>query len=141
MKRFFAYICAIAALASCSGVLEPEGVSPVTFRVFIAGGGSPATKMDVPSTPGSEPGVDALNENLIKTLDVFFYAKNANDNSTALYHRFFKPNDPDGYWETNLETDDATLKAIFGNPLVNGAEAQVFAIANTYTISDVSVIR
>ena len=140
MKKLLLYVITLTALVGCSRNLEPDYPSPVKLRVCIAGGGSPSTKMDVPSTPGAEPGIDALNENLIKTLDIFFYSKTATATTPALYHRFFTPNDPDGDWETSLETDDATLTTIFGNPLVNGAEAQVFAIANTYNTSGTEMV-
>ena len=135
MKKILLYIFALALVVSCGKGLDPEIVTPVGFRVVVAGGNSHATKMDVPDTPGSQPGIEDLNENLIKTLDVFFYPHDASNTTAAVYHRFFTPEESSGIWETSLETDDATLKTIFGNPLVNGAEAQVFAVANYYSVT------
>ena len=87
------------------------------------------------TNPGDEAGEQEMNENLINTLDVFFYPLDATEETPAVEHRFYKPAVQDTYTRKEAISLE-TLHRLLGEELVttgdNPSQCNVYVVANYY---------
>ncbi len=130
MRRYPFYIAIAAALlaVSCTENLEPElpvaegegivlqlnTIDPVTTRA---------------GKDGVKPGEDPYNENSLGTsVDIFFYASNADDSTPAITSLSAPVNT--STHQVTIPTSTAELRTIFSGHTTAGSKCKVFVIAN-----------
>lgn len=131
MKRYITFVLvamSLVGLVACSndnGIAAPDGEAQVALRFES----SSMTRADEVVA-----GINDLNENLIKTIDCYFYHANADENTPAVWHQQFdfvdEDNDIAGKQSTATVTDilmpSDKITAIFGQ----GTKGKIYAIAN-----------
>ncbi len=126
MKRYITFVLvamSLVGLVACSndnGIAAPDGEAQVALRFES----SSMTRADV-------AGSDDLNENLIKTIDCYFYPANATKDTEAVwYQKFTFGTDGAGINSSASVTDilmpSGEMNAIFGQ----GTTGKIYAIAN-----------
>lgn len=127
MKRYITFVLvamSLVGLVACSndnGIAAPDGEAQVALRFES----SSMTRAD------EVAGSDALNENLIKTIDCYFYSANADEYDDAVwYQKFTFGTDGAGINSSASVTDilmpSGEMNAIFGT----GTTGKIYAIAN-----------
>ena len=130
MKRYITFVLvamSLVGLVACSndnGIAAPDGEAQVALRFES----SSMTRAD------EVAGINALNENLIKTIDCYFYLAEATKDTPAVWHQQFDFVDEDngiaGVQSTATVTDilmpSDKITAIFGT----GTTGKIYAIAN-----------
>lgn len=127
MKRYITFVLvamSLVGLVACSndnGIAAPDGEAQVALRFES----SSMTRAD------EVAGSDALNENLIKTIDCYFYPAEANEDTPAVwYQQFTFGTDGAGINSSASVTDilmpSDKITAIFGQ----GTTGKIYAIAN-----------
>ena len=130
MKRYITFVLvamSLVGLVACSndnGIAAPDGEAQVALRFES----SSMTRAD------EVAGINDLNENLIKTIDCYFYPAEATENMPAVWHQQFDFVDEDngiaGVQSTATVTDilmpSGEMNAIFGQ----GTTGKIYAIAN-----------
>lgn len=127
MKRYITFVLvamSLVGLVACSndnGIAAPDGEAQVALRFES----SSMTRAD------EVAGSDALNENLIKTIDCYFYSANADEYDDAVwYQKFTFGTDGAGINSSASVTDilmpSGEMSAIFGT----GTTGKIYAIAN-----------
>lgn len=130
MKRYITFVLvamSLVGLVACSndnGIAAPDGEAQVALRFES----SSMTRAD------DVAGINDLNENLIKTIDCYFYPANATEDTQAVWHQKFDFVDEDngiaGKQSTATVTDilmpSSEMNAIFGQ----GTTGKIYAIAN-----------
>ena len=110
MKRYILFFAfSVFALVSCTkdeGASAPEEKSGISLEV-VCSKMSPVTKAGI---SGTKPGEDAYDENIIKTIDYYFYPEGATDQNSVLHARV-SPNALNQY-TTNVAIDEAMLNTI-----------------------------
>jgi len=134
MKKYLTYLLVLAALTSCVDGHDLETPIRQSLVAYV-GTRASDTKMTV-TEMGTLAGEKDMNENLIRTIDIFFYGKNDVATADARYHRFVKTgvaddnwNGVQNQWELAEIIDESVLTAIFGD---SDTEAVVYMIANYY---------
>lgn len=129
-KAWFFLIFSVFVTASCHKELaEFDGQEIVQEEEGIVlnlktNDMTPATRAGKDGTrPGNDDG--AFNENRITTVDVFFFADDADDDTPSLWNKAFSLNGTTLHIPVTL----ADLTTIFGSP-TNGSTADVVAVAN-----------
>ena len=129
MKRYITFVLvamSLVGLVACSndnGIAAHDGEAQVALRFES----SSMTRADV-------AGINNLNENLIKTIDCYFYPAEANEDTPAVWHQQFDFVDEDkgiaGEQSSATVTDilmpSGEMNAIFGT----GTTGKIYAIAN-----------
>ncbi|MBQ6310296.1 MAG: hypothetical protein IJK74_01950 [Bacteroidales bacterium] len=123
MKRYI-FLLAISALvlASCSreeNSLKVEEKSGIAIDV-VCSTLTPSTKAGI---SGTKPGEDAYDENIIKTIDYYFYPEGATDANSVLHARV-APNQLNQY-TVNVSIDEAMLNTILFPRPVNTCQVAV----------------
>lgn len=110
MKRYILLLAiSVLAFASCSKddnnpkVEEKSGIS----LEVVCSKMTPTSKAGI---SGTKPGEDAYDENIIKTIDYYFYPEGATDQNSVLHARV-SPNALNQY-TTNVAIDEAMLNTI-----------------------------
>lgn len=127
MKRYITFVLvamSLVGLVACSndnGIAAPDGEAQVALRFES----SSMTRAD------EVAGSDALNENLIKTIDCYFYSANADEYDDAVwYQKFTFGTNGAGINSSASVTDilmpSGEMNAIFGT----GTTGKIYAIAN-----------
>lgn len=130
MKRYITFVLvamSLVGLVACSndnGIAAPDGEAQVALRFES----SSMTRAD------EVAGINDLNENLIKTIDCYFYPANADENTPAVWHQQFDFVDEDngiaGEQSSATVTDilmpSGEMNEIFGQ----GTTGKIYAIAN-----------
>lgn len=130
MKRYITFVLvamSLVGLVACSndnGIAAPDGEAQVALRFES----SSMTRAD------EVAGINDLNENLIKTIDCYFYPANATEDTEAVWYQQFdfvdEDNDIAGKQSTATVTDilmpSDKITAIFGQ----GTKGKIYAIAN-----------
>lgn len=130
MKRYITFVLvamSLVGLVACSndnGIAAPDGEAQVALRFES----SSMTRAD------EVAGINDLNENLIKTIDCYFYPAEANEDTPAVWHQQFDFVDEDkgiaGEQSSASVTDilmpSGEMNAIFGT----GTTGKIYAIAN-----------
>lgn len=127
MKRYITFVLvamSLVGLVACSndnGIAAPDGEAQVALRFES----SSMTRAD------EVAGINDLNENLIKTIDCYFYPASATENTQAVWHQQFTfGTDGAGVQSTATVTDilmpSDKITAIFGT----GPTGKIYAIAN-----------
>lgn len=131
MRRLFTYMTLALALLSCTRTLDLPEQSGDRFdlNLFVASSG-PGTKGTVVQDPNGSPGEVAYNENLIKTLDIFFYAYGSAETDAALHHIYKGDANTNNRWQLSDNANRDLLRSIFGNDLQNGSLCIVYAVVN-----------
>lgn len=125
MKRYITFVLvamSLVGLVACSndnGIAAPDGEAQVALR------------FESSSMTRTVAGIDNLNENLIKTIDCYFYPASATENTQAVWHQQFTfGTDGAGVQSTATVTDilmpSDKITAIFGT----GPTGKIYAIAN-----------
>lgn len=116
MKKYMLYLLAFLLYTSCSSEIEDNtsAALPDTFSFFID------IKSDPVRSKATEPGDDALNENIIDRLDVFFY----NGESCVFYPEKVNYNKTTGRVDVTFTNAQLSL-------FDNITDYQIIAIANT----------
>lgn len=126
MKKLFLHIVwllplLVLALVSCekdSPVQSPKGSGDGRLHFSCV---EPLTKAGV---SGTDPGVEELKENLLASIDVYFYP-NGGTGSDAVYHKRLTPGAQLTY-TTDIDFTQSQIRALF-----NGSTScEVYAIAN-----------
>lgn len=139
MKKILSYLLLSVALVSCSLNLDPlypETQGGITVQVY----GGADTKMSS-TLVGDLPGEEELNENLITSLDIFFFPPQDVHQSDAEYqdvkanyHLFVPDLNAQVTYTVARDLDKAKLRTIFGvssdAELVSGLLSEVYVIAN-----------
>ena len=91
MRKVFAYLFILASIISSCWEDRLDRAMPDTesrgLSVYVAVG-DPETKATV-TNPGNDNGEEGMNENIIRTLDFFFFPKGSESGSATPYnHRF-----------------------------------------------------
>ena len=126
MKRYITFVLvamSLVGMVACSndnGIAAPDGEAQVALRFES----NSMTRADV-------PGIDSLNENLIKTIDCYFYPESATEATSAVwYQKFTFGENGAGVQSTASVTDilmpSGEMNAIFGQ----GTTGKIYAIAN-----------
>lgn len=126
MKRYITFVLvamSLVGLVACSndnGIAAPDGEAQVALRFES----SSMTRADV-------AGINDLNENLIKTIDCYFYPAEATKDTPAVwYQQFTFGENGAGVQSTAKVTDilmpSGEMNAIFGQ----GTTGKIYAIAN-----------
>ena len=126
MKRYITFVLAAVALVgvtSCSidnGIATPDGEGQMALRFESSS-----------MTRATVDGIDDLNENLIKTIDCYFYPASATEDTPAVwYQQFTFGTDGAGVNTTASVTDvlmpSGNMNAVFGS----GTTGKIYAIAN-----------
>ena len=126
MKRYITFVLAAVALVgvtSCSidnGIATPDGEGQMALRFESSS-----------MTRATVDGIDDLNENLIKTIDCYFYPASATEDTEAVwYQQFTFGTDGAGVNTTASVTDvlmpSGNMTAVFGS----GTTGKIYAIAN-----------
>lgn len=129
MKRYITFVLvamSLVGLVACSndnGIAAPDGEAQVALRFES----SSMTRAD------EVAGSDALNENLIKTIDCYFYSANADEYDDAVwYQKFTFGTDGAGINSSATVTDilmpSGEMNAIFGTGTTG--MGKIYAIAN-----------
>ncbi len=127
MKRYITFVLvamSLVGLVACSndnGIAAPDGEAQVALRFES----SSMTRAD------EVAGIDSLNENLIKTIDCYFYLAEATKDTPAVWHQQFTfGTDGAGVQSSATVTDilmpSGEMNAIFGQ----GTTGKIYAIAN-----------
>ena len=130
MKRYITFVLvamSLVGLVACSndnGIAAPDGEAQVALRFES----SSMTRAD------EVAGINDLNQNLIKTIDCYFYPAAATENMPAVWHQQFDFVDEDngiaGVQSTATVTDilmpSGEMNEIFGQ----GTTGKIYAIAN-----------
>lgn len=126
MKRYITFVLvamSLVGLVACSndnGIAAPDGEAQVALRFES----SSMTRADV-------AGINDLNENLIKTIDCYFYPESATEDTEAVwYQKFTFGTNGAGINSSAKVTDilmpSGEMNAIFGQ----GTTGKIYAIAN-----------
>lgn len=127
MKRYITFVLvamSLVGLVACSndnGIAAPDGEAQVALRFES----SSMTRAD------EVAGINDLNENLIKTIDCYFYPAEATENMPAVWHQQFTfGTDGAGINSSATVTDilmpSGEMNEIFGQ----GTTGKIYAIAN-----------
>ena len=136
MKKILSLLVIAAALLSCAHDVDPilpENQGGITVWVY----GGTETKM-TSNLVGDMPGVEEFNENIIKSLDIFFFPAQGlhqsdsdyQNNVQAVHHLFVNNIDAQTTYTAAKDIDEATIKKIFGNNPQAGDQCEVYVIAN-----------
>lgn len=82
----------------------------------------------------TEVGTESLNENIIRTADIFLYPDGKTDENTV-FHQNISLASNNGTANVNMKVPVARLETLFGADLSNGATCRVYVIANIGTSS------
>lgn len=140
MRKAFAYLFILASIISSCREDRLDRAMPDTesrgLSVYVAVG-DPETKATV-TNPGNDNGEEGMNENIIRTLDFFFFPKGSESGSATPYnHRFIADaGDVNNTWDWTESLEDRSfIESIFGTPLTNGAECEAYVIVNLWDVS------
>lgn len=130
MKRYITFVLvamSLVGLVACSndnGIAAPDGEAQVALRFES----SSMTRAD------EVAGINDLNENLIKTIDCYFYPTGATKDTPAVWHQQFDFVDEDkgiaGEQSSATVTDILMPSGEMNEIFVTGDTGKIYAIAN-----------
>ena len=126
MKRYITFVLvamSLVGLVACSndnGIAAPDGEAQVALRFESSS-----------MTRATVEGIAALNENLIKTIDCYFYPESATKDTPAVWYQQFTFGENGAGVQSSATVTDilmpsGEMNAIFGQ----GTTGKIYAIAN-----------